>query len=240
MLIQIDASQIEWRTILFLSQDQVGIQEVLDKQDTHSLNQKEFDLPSRLIAKIYLFRTIFRGSGWSFAHDPAFMHVSSDPKFWDRVGEKFYQKYHGIDAQHQRWAEIVTRGEPIVGPLGREWLISNRDKNGQFFIPWTTLTNYPTQGTAADVMAIARVSLMRRLKLTDWPVLLVSTIHDSIVMDVPDEYIERVANLMYQVFDDIPKNIKRLFGVDWNVPMAGECKIGPDMKNMAKFERTDK
>ena len=98
MLIQADASQLEWRTAVELSQDEVGLQEILNKEDTHSKNQIAFELPSRLIAKIYLFRTIFRGSGWSFANDNSFMHVSSSPSYWDDVNEKFFKKYYGLDA----------------------------------------------------------------------------------------------------------------------------------------------
>lgn len=56
MLIQCDASQLEWRTILELSKDETGISEILGGEDTHAKNQKAFDLPSRLIAKIFLFR----------------------------------------------------------------------------------------------------------------------------------------------------------------------------------------
>lgn len=56
MLIACDASQLEWRTVLELCRDPVGIQEILDKADVHSLNEHAFNLPSRLIAKIYLFR----------------------------------------------------------------------------------------------------------------------------------------------------------------------------------------
>lgn len=240
MLIQCDAKALEWRVLLELARDEVGIAEVFENQDAHALNQVAFDLPSRLIAKIYLFRTIYRGSGWSFAHDPAFMHVSTNPKFWDGIGEKFYGKYKGIDRCHQDWAATVIKGDPIVGPLGREWEFSTRDKKGEFFIPWTTLTNYPVQGTGADVMAIARVSLARRLKNAGWPVLLVSTVHDSIVVDAPSEYTERVVNLMHQVFDDLQPNIKRLFGYDWRVPMSCEVKTGPNMKDMKEFKRTDK
>ena len=144
MLIQCDASQLEWRVALELSQDPVGIQEVLNKEDTHSLNEKAFSLPSRLIAKIYLFRTIFRGSGWSFANDPNFMHVSSDPAYWDNVNEKFYEKYNGLDKKHKEWAQLVASGKPITSPLGRFWPIDlGTDKKGNIFIPWTILTNYP-------------------------------------------------------------------------------------------------
>lgn len=240
MLIQCDASQLEWRTVVELSGDEVGLDEIIRGLDTHSLNQEAFELPSRLIAKIYLFRTIFRGSGYSFANDPAFMHVSTSPKYWDGVGEKFYEKYHGIDACHKRWAEQVVRTGTISGPMGREWQFSTINKKGEFFVPWTTLTNYPVQGTGADIMALARVSFARRLKAAGWPVLLICTVHDSIVVDSPPEYLERVANLMYQVFDDIPTNIRRMFGYGWKTPMDCEVKYGPDMKNMEKFKRTDK
>ena len=63
MLVQVDASQLEWRTALELSQDWVGINEIIGGEDTHAKNQAAFGLPSRLIAKIFLFRIIFRGSG---------------------------------------------------------------------------------------------------------------------------------------------------------------------------------
>ena len=56
MLIQTDASQLEWRTALALSEDWVGINEIVSGEDTHAKNQEAFELPSRLIAKIFLFR----------------------------------------------------------------------------------------------------------------------------------------------------------------------------------------
>jgi DNA polymerase-1 len=242
LLIQADASQLEWRTLLYLANDEVGIKEVLEKQDAHSLNQEAFGLPSRLIAKIYLFRTIYRGSGWSFANDPDFMPVSTDPKFWDSIGEKFFKKYFGIDKCHNEWAERVVKGLPIVGPFGRDWSISMKrnPRTGELQIPWTTLTNYPVQGTGADIMMLARISFYRRLKASGIPAILISTVHDSIVVDVPDEaYVQPIVNLFHQVFDDIPKNIQKIFKIDWNIPMDCECKIGVDMKNMTKVKRND-
>lgn len=241
MLVSCDASQLEWRTVLQLSQDQVGIAEVIEGQDTHSLNEKAFGLPSRLIAKIYLFRTIFRGSGWSFANDPDFMHVSSDPQFWDDIGVKFFGKYKGIDACHKKWADQVVRGEDLVGPSGRAWTISLlTDNRGNIKIPWTTLTNYPVQGTGADVMMIARISFARRLKSSGIPALLVSTVHDSIVVDVEKRHMQSIVNLFYQVFDDLALNFSKTFKYEWNVPLACEVKIGKDQLNMEKVNRNDK
>lgn len=214
----------------------MGIKEVLNKEDAHSLNQVTFNLPSRLIAKIYLFRTIFRGSGWSFANDPDFMHVSSDPRFWEDVNVKFFSKYSGIDKCHNAWKDLVVSGKPIDGPLGRSWTIGlSRDYRGELKIPWTMLTNYPVQGTGADVMMLARISFYNRVKKLGWPVKFISTVHDSIVVEVPEEFVKPVAELFDQVFVDLPKNIEKLFHYNWNVPMACECKVGKNMKDMNKL-----
>jgi len=238
MLVQLDASQLEWRTAIQLSQDEVGLKEIVEGADAHSLNQVAFDLPSRLIAKIYLFRTIFRGSGYAFANDPEFMHVSTDPKFWDNVGLKFYGKYSGLDRQHHIWADLVTSGKPITGPTGRQWTINmKRDYRGNLKIPWTILSNYPVQGTGADVMMVARISFWRRLKASGIPALLVSTVHDSVVVDVAGEYVSQIVKLMYEVFDDLVENINRCFKCNWNVPLAAEVKLGPNMLDMKKVDR---
>lgn len=235
MYVQADASQLEWRGALELSHDWVGINEIKNNQDVHSLNQLAFDLPSRLVSKVYLFRTIFRGTGWGFANDPDFMHVSTKPEYWDAINEKFYAKYFKLNEQHFIWKDLVLNGKPIVGPLGREWFIEYKGE-----IPWQVLTNYPVQGTCADVMALARVIFRKRLNEKSWGklVLLITTVHDSIIVDCPNHLINDVTLLFYAVFRDLPLNIKNIFNYEWVTPLACECKIGPTMKNMQKFVPT--
>lgn len=236
MLISCDASQLEWRVAIELSHDEVGLNEIRDKQDTHSLNQKAFDLPSRLIAKIYLFRTIFRGSGWAFANDPEFSHVSSSAKYWDNINYKFYNKYSGLDIWHKRCADKVLHGLPIIGPLGRAWTINiPRTEQGEIKIPWTTLTNYPVQGTGADIMKIARVSFYKRIKALGIPCLFITTVHDSIVVDAESKYLPKIAEIFHQVFADLTSNIQKMFGYTWTVPLECEVKYGPNMKDMVKY-----
>jgi DNA polymerase I-like protein with 3'-5' exonuclease and polymerase domains len=169
------------------------------------------------------------------------MHVSTDPKFWDNVGRKFFAKYGGIDACHLAWSQSVVRGEPIVGPFGREWHIDlGRDNRGEVKIPWTVLTNYPVQGTGADVMMVARISFARRLKTLGIPALLISTVHDSIVIDCQKSDVEAVTNLFYQVFDDLVDNLNRTFKINWRTPLNCEVKIGMNMLDTKKVDRTDK
>ena len=227
---------LEWRTILQLSGDETGISEILGGEDTHAKNQAAFDLPSRLIAKIFLFRTIFRGSGWSFANDPDFMHVSSNAKFWDEMNAKFYAKYKGIDKVHKEWTKTVMAGRPIEGPLGRSWTIPiGRDYKGELRVPLTTLSNYPVQGTGADVMMLARIMAYKRIKKEKVPCVFRSTVHDSIVLDAHHADLVPLRNLFDEVFADIPKVIEKQFGYEWKVPMSCESKYGENMKDMKKF-----
>lgn len=228
MLISVDAQGLEWRVIAWLSEDQTAIQELNSGSDIHSINQKTFNLPTRLISKIYLFRTIYRGSGWAFANDPDFTHVSADPQYWDQINNLFYNKYRGIDKCHKMWSNLTSQQKPIVSPFGREWVIPLR--NGEVY--WPTMTNWPVQGTGNDILSISRVSLKRRLPAS---VKMILTIHDSIVADCPSEHLAQTAKMMIEVFNDIPANIKKLFGITTPIAFPGEVKIGPNLRDMEKY-----
>ena len=233
MLIQADASGLEWRILLLLSGDRVGISEILSGEDTHAKNQLELKLPSRLIAKIFLFRTIFRGSGWAFAKDNDFRHISSDPKYWDERNEAFYRKYWEIDKCHQTWAMQVMKNHSLQGPSGSSWEISPKFDGS---IPWTQLANYPVQGTAADLMSIARVSLKNRLQGGRLDSLLISTVHDSLIVDGPHSELDIIAEMMYNTFDNLVPNMKKLWGIESPIPFPCEVKYGPNLGDMIKYE----
>ena len=97
MLIQVDAKALEWAVCVYLAQDKVGMEELTyQNYDMHSENMKLFGFPIRHIAKIFVFRLIYGGSAFSYAHDPDFMDVSSNPKFWQDAIDTFYEKYSGV------------------------------------------------------------------------------------------------------------------------------------------------
>lgn len=236
MLISVDVKQLEWRVLLELSQDPVGIKEILNNEDSHALNQAAFSLPSRLIAKIFLFRTIFRGTGYSFSIDPDFAHVSTSSDFWDTKNEQFYKKYKGVDACHYQWKKLCEDGKPIISPFGREWDVPLLNQYGK--INWTQFTNYPVQGTGADIMMIARISFWNRVVKAGLEniIKLVQTVHDSIVVDCPKEYLKWVVETFHQVFKDLIANIKKLFGYDWKVPLDCECSYGDNQKDVTTVD----
>ena len=88
MLLQADAKQLEWVGATYLSQDQTALKEIWESVDQHADNQERFGLPSRLIAKTFVFRLIYGGSAYSYANDPNFKDIGNE-KFWQGSNHDF-------------------------------------------------------------------------------------------------------------------------------------------------------
>lgn len=61
---------------------------------------------------------------------------------------------------------------------------------------------------------------------------LLSTVHDSVVLDVKPEGVDKVAKMLYSVWEDIPEEFERLFGVELDLPCKVEVSVGPNLKTM--------
>lgn len=233
MLLQADAKQLEWVGAAYLSQDQVAIDEIWKGTDMHSDNQTRFGLPSRLIAKTFVFRLIYGGSAYSYANDPNFMEVGNE-NFWQKVIDDFYGKYTGLKLWHDKIYYEAVRDEKLIMPTGRTYYYKpETTKFGTVKYPRTRILNYPVQGLGADLMSIARVSLRNRL-LNKPGVKLVNTVHDSIILDFDSKVWDNISivNIVDKCFNDVPKNFERLFGHPFNLPMRVECQIGQSWGNM--------
>ena len=229
MICSFDAKQLEWRTVLHNANDKTGIAELFNNQDFHSENQAYFKLPSRLIAKIFLFRAIFKGSAYAYSVDNDFKHIGGQ-KYWQNVIDKFYEKYDGIYNYHIKLIREASNTGVIVSESGRTYKFERRLKRGEWVLPENEIVNYPVQGFAADLMSLARISAWNRLKQyrEEGTVLFVNTVHDSVVLDVnlSLEKTLEIGKIVCSSFEDIPKNYQLIYGKKLLVPMEADFKVG--------------
>lgn len=241
-IIQCDAKGLEVYCGAYLSQDKILIQELGDGLDIHGINQREvLNLGSheegRLIAKIFLFRLMYGGSAYSYAHDSDFMGVSTSEKYWQKIIDAFYEKYKGFRDWHTQILRQASSQGYLIMPTGRRYDFKlKRNFRGELEAPQTLIKNYPVQGLGADVMSIARVSFRKRFLNEGIKGEAVNTVHDSIVCDIPSVEMERVARLFHSVFDDLPRNFHRVFGVEFNLPLRCEVKVGQNMMEMEEYK----
>jgi DNA polymerase I-like protein with 3'-5' exonuclease and polymerase domains len=239
MIVNADARALEWICIAFLSKDEVAYEEIWNNVDQHTSNQQRFGLPSRLIAKTFVFRLIYGGSAYSYANDPNFMDVSTSEKFWQKVIDEFYDKYKGIGRFHSSIMSEATTTGKLRTPTGRIHNFDSTVRRGDVVWPRTKIFNYPIQGLGADLMCLARVSFARRFKAAGIVGKMISTIHDSIVVDVPESEVERVVKLFISVFDDIPMNFERVFGVKFDLPTRCEVSYGKNKFDLTEWKDSD-
>lgn len=239
MIVNADAKSLEWITYLHISQDKNGIEEWLSfvedpkLNDIHTKNQNDFHLPNRGVSKAFLFRCIYRGPAFAYARDPDFTHVSTSVKYWQEVIDNFFDKYWGLNQKHLELIREATTTGKTISPFGRVHE-HQRNRKGEWNIP--DIANHINQGVGADVMAVARVSFANRWMNGGFEGKLISTVHDSIVLDVPDREVQSAAEIMFDVFRDLPKNISRAFNVKWELPMLVEVGHGSNMKDLTEIK----
>jgi DNA polymerase I-like protein with 3'-5' exonuclease and polymerase domains len=122
-------------------------------------------------------------------------------------------------------------------PTGREYSFPYAER-----MPWggssygTQIKNYPVQGLAtADIVPLACIKIYKLMNEQRVKSLLINTVHDSIVADVyPGE-----EAVMSKIFDQgtasvIPA-LKEYYGINFNVPLDTEIKMGYDWLNMKEI-----
>lgn len=238
MIVNADAKSLEWISFLFISQDKNGIEEWLNfvddpkLNDIHTKNQNDFKLISRLIAKIFLFRCIYRGPAFAYAHDPDFSKVSKSVAYWQNVIDNFFEKYYGLNQTHIRLIQEATTTGKTISPFGR--VHEHEARKGEWNIP--DITNHINQGCGADVMAVARVSFANRWKSSQLEGEMISTVHDSIVLDVPEKNVIPATIMFHETFRDLPQSISKAYGVNWNLPLLCEVGAGFNMKELTEVK----
>jgi len=202
----------------------------------HSNNQQVLGLPTRLIAKTFVFRLIYGGSAYAYSVDADFAVCGFSQKKWQDIIDKFYEKYKGLYAWHIKIVQEAIQTGQLVMPTGRVYKYeSSINFRGERVWPRTTILNYPVQGLGADIMTIVRVDFFNRLQKLDLQAKIINTVHDSIVIDCPQKEVDTITKLFYNIYSDVPKNFKKLFGVEYNLPLTNEVSVGPNLKDLVEI-----
>lgn len=235
MLLNVDVKGLEVVVAGELSRDSVLMQEIWDKVDFHQDNQTKFGLPSRVIAKRFIFKLLYGATAYGFYVDPDFLEVGFNQKQWQDVIDRFYAKYRGIAKWHLEIIEEVKRNRRLEIPSGRYFPYEPQIFRGEVKWPLTTIKNYPIQGLGADLVMLARLEAKRLLDLAGIVYKLVCTIHDSIVVDTPKENLDVVAKILLQSVEAVPNLCKKVWDYDFKLPLTAEVQYGPNKRDMEEY-----
>ena len=179
---------------------------------------------SRQDAKAHTFAPLYGASGYGRSKAEATYYTH------------FNEKYKGIANWHNTLAKEALNTGKITTPSGREFSFPDVQRNARGRISYfTQIKNYPVQSFAtADIVPVALLWIEPLLKGKKSCV--VNTVHDSIVIDVHPEEEAQVLTAIEDCNTNLDTCIKQHLGVDINVPLLLESKIGNnwlDIKDVA-------
>ena len=217
-ILEADFAQLEFRAAAFLSQDGVAIEEVSTGFDVHSYTSKVISdagqPTSRQEAKAHTFAPLYGATGYG--------RTPAEAKYYTH----FTEKYQGIGLWHTRLAKEALNTGVIRTPSGREFAFPDviRKASGRVS-HFTQIKNYPVQSFAtADIVPIALLHIEGLL--SDMKSCIVNTVHDSIVIDVHPNEEKMVIDAINNTNKELPNLIALRWGVNFNVPLLLESKIG--------------
>ena len=219
-ILEADFAQLEFRAAAYLSQDEVAIEEVSTGFDVHAYTAKVItdagQPTSRQDAKAHTFAPLYGATGYGRSKAEAAYY------------EHFNSKYKGVAAWHSKLAKEAVTTQKITTPSGREFAFPDvvRKSTGRVS-HFTQIKNYPVQSFAtADIVPIALLHIDELLQ--GMQSCIVNSVHDSIVIDVHPDEEAQVINVIEATNKALPELITLRWGVDFNVPLLLEAKIGPN------------
>ena len=218
LIMEADFAQLEFRTAAFLAQDETAMREIATGFDVHAYTAKVItdagQPTSRQAAKEHTFAPLFGASGYGRSKAEATYYTH------------FNEKYKGIANWHKNLADEALRFLKITNISGRQYAFPDvtRRHSG---VPthFTMIKNYPVQGFATgDVVPVVLNEMHERLR--HMKSCLVNTVHDSMVVDVHPDEKDLVLSMVWTLNQDLNKIIEETYGIEMNVPMLLEAKIG--------------
>ena len=102
---------------------------------------------------------------------------------------------------------------------------------------FTQIKNYPVQSFAtADIVPISLIYIDKLLEANKMESCIVNTVHDSIVIDVHPNEVDKVIRIVKATNDNLINIVNNKWNIDFNVPLLLEAKIGDnwlDTKDVA-------
>ena len=207
-----DESTLEFRAAVFFGQDNQGFKDVRERNDIHAYTASIIGC-SRQDAKSHTFKPLYGGSSGT-ERERAYYRA-------------FKEKYRGIIQWQDQLVQTALREKCITLPTGQKfWFPNVVYQRSGYINDHQKVRDYPVQYLAtAEIVPIALIYSWYALRKAK--TFIVNTVHDSIVCEVhPDETELFTKTLKYamEVFPVL--YMKKLYGIDFNVPLEAETKIG--------------
>jgi len=231
VLLAADYNQIELRILAHISQDAGLRQAFINGEDIHTrtaaevlgLPPERVDAFARRQAKAVNFGIVYGISDYGLSRDLGISRAAAH----DYI-ERYFARYPGV-AAYQRQVVVEGKRDGYVSTLlgRRRWLpeLNSSNFNLRSFAQRMAI-NTPIQGSAADIIKLAMLSIARELAKRGLQSTMILQVHDELIFNmVPTE--RKI----------LPPLVKELMeqALPLAVPLTVDLKVGYDWYHMQKM-----
>ena len=222
LFLSADYSQIELRLMAHFSQDPHLVEAFRSGQDVHAATAaKIFNVPidqvtkdQRRQAKTANFGIIYGISAFGLAQQLDCSRAEAKALI-----DGYFAAFPGVIDYIERQKQLAREQGYAVTLFGRKRYlpdILSHNATVRSFAERNAV-NSPIQGTAADIIKMAMVTIHRRLKEEGLKAQMIMQVHDELNFNVPDAEIDRVREIVVSEMQNV---------VHLTVPLIADCGVG--------------
>lgn len=225
VLLDADYSQIELRILAHLSDDAALVQAFRDGADVHrataarvmNVDAKDVTPEMRDRAKVVNFGIVY-GMGARGLAQSLGIEVAEARRFID----DYFRSYPGVKRFIDDTIELAHRDQAVATLLGRVRRLPEIDSTNPGLRAFSerVAVNTPVQGTAADIIKIAMLSIQRDLEAAGMETRMILQVHDELLFDVPKRELERAQDMVRSAMEHamtlkVPLRVDMGVGTNW-------------------------
>jgi DNA polymerase-1 len=227
-LISADYSQVELRILAHIAQDPGLLTAFSHDEDIHAataaavlgLPLAEVTKDQRRIAKAVNFGLIYGQTAHGLAQGTGMTRTQAVEFI-----NTYFDKYPGVRSYIDQTKKLAAEQGYVSTLLGRRRDFSRLAglKGQQREQAEREAINMPIQGTAADIMKQAMITLHQELQTRQLKTKILLQVHDELVLEAPDDEVDSAAQLTRQVMSS---------AYQLQVPLKVDVEIGPNWLEM--------
>ena len=227
-LLSADYSQIELRLLAHYSADPLLMRAYEENIDIHTLTASEvfgvpiegMDKQTRARAKAVNFGIVYGISAFGLAAQLSIPQAESRAYI-----DRYFERYQGVKAFIETTLAQVRKDGSVRTLFGRVRPIpdmESRNPNQRGFAERTAI-NTPLQGTAADLIKLAMITIDRKLSERKLKTRMILQVHDELIFEVPLGEKAEVETLVRKEMEGV---------IELKVPLVADLGFGPNWRDL--------
>lgn len=268
-----DLSQIELRLLAAACGDPTMVKAYFDDIDLHTLTTSRiFKVPYENFSKDYMkslqekgrekeakelsqkrnigktvnFLTGYGGGAFGLQNVLAAKSIYLKLEDCEHIIEMFFSSYPSLQRWLMFYKHFIQEKHVAVSLFGRVRVFEEmRGEDDEAKAKALRAgCNHIIQSTASDMMLLALIAIEQLMRERDLESLLISTVHDSLLIDCIREELPAVHEIVTSVLNDFPTVLPAMLGDDYDtswmlVPFTGDCEVGTDYLNARSIPKKD-